>query len=117
MILPIFVVLLVHEEGTFMPSSSILIELMVHAIYSPLCKSAIFFLEKMSLIVSNVKLLSNFLKANCQAVDSSKKQKNEFVFTSMQRVFIRFLEEIEDFKKTFRNHLTFTMFFVQQNLI
>ena len=32
---------------------------------------------------------------------------NEFVFTSMRRVFIRFLEEIEDSKKTFRNYLTF----------
>ena len=30
-------------------------------------------------------------KANCQAEDSSKKQTNEFVFTSMWRV--RFLEE------------------------
>ena len=32
-------------------------------------------------------------KANCQAEDSSKKQTNEFVFTSMRRVFSRFLEE------------------------
>ena len=46
-------------------------------------------------------------KANCQAVNSSKKQTNEFVFTTMQRVFVRFLEEIEDTKKTFRNYLTF----------
>ena len=29
-------------------------------------------------------------KANCQAEDSSKKQTNEFVFTSMRRVFVRF---------------------------
>ena len=43
------------------------------------------------------------LKANCQAVNSSKKQMNEFVFTTMQRVFVRFLEEIEVTKKTFRN--------------
>jgi hypothetical protein len=28
---------------------------------------------------------------------------NEFVFTTMRRVFVRFLEEIEDTKKTFRN--------------
>ena len=35
-------------------------------------------------------------KANCQAVNSSKKGTNEFVFTTMQRVFVRFLEEIED---------------------
>ena len=41
-------------------------------------------------------------KANCQAVNSSKKRTNEFVLTTMRRVFIRFLEEIEDTKKTFR---------------
>ena len=46
-------------------------------------------------------------KANCQAVNSSKKRTNEFVFTTMRRVFVRFLEEIEDTKKTFRNYLTF----------
>ena len=46
-------------------------------------------------------------KANCQAVNSSKKRTNEFVFTSMRRVFVRFLEEIEDSKKAFRNYLTF----------
>ena len=46
-------------------------------------------------------------KANCQAVNSSKKRTNEFVFTSMRRFFVRFLEEIEDTKKTFRNYLTF----------
>ena len=43
------------------------------------------------------------LKANCQAEDSSKKRTNEFVFTSMPRVFVRFLEEIDDPKKPFRN--------------
>ena len=32
---------------------------------------------------------------------------NEFVFTSMRRVFVCFLEEIEDSKKAFRNYLTF----------
>ena len=42
-------------------------------------------------------------KANCQAVNSSKKRTNEFVFTSMRCVFVRFLEEIEDSKKAFRN--------------
>ena len=41
------------------------------------------------------------LKANCQAVNSSKKRTNEFVFTTMRGVFVRFLEEIEDTKKTF----------------
>ena len=43
------------------------------------------------------------VKANCQAVNSSKKWTNEFVFTTMQRVFVRFLEEIEDTKKAFQN--------------
>ena len=51
------------------------------------------------------------LKANCQAVNSSKnKQTNEFVFTTMRRVFVHFFEENEDTKKTtkktFRNYLT-----------
>ena len=48
-------------------------------------------------------------KANRQAEDSSKKRTHEFVFTSMQRVFVRFLEEIEDYKKAFRNYLTFSL--------
>ena len=38
-------------------------------------------------------------KANCQAVNSSKKRTNEFVFTTMRHVFVRVLEEIEDKKK------------------
>ena len=38
-------------------------------------------------------------KANCQAEDSSKKRTNEFVFTSMRRVFVRFLEESSARKK------------------
>ena len=46
-------------------------------------------------------------KANCQALNSSKKRTNEFVFTTMRRVFVRFLEEIEDSKKAFWNYLTF----------
>ena len=33
-------------------------------------------------------------KANCQAMNSSKKRTNELVFTTMRRVFVRFLEEI-----------------------
>ena len=40
-------------------------------------------------------------KANCQAVNSAKDRMNEFVFTTMQRVFICVLEEIEDSKKEF----------------
>ena len=42
-------------------------------------------------------------KANCQAMNSSKKRTNEFVFTIMQHVFVCFLEEIEVTKKTFQN--------------
>ena len=45
-------------------------------------------------------------KANCQAEDSSKKRTNEFVFTNMRRVFVRFLEESLARKKTFRDYLT-----------
>ena len=40
-------------------------------------------------------------KTNCQAEDSPKKQTNEFVFTSMRRVFVRFLEESLAKKKRF----------------
>ena len=43
-------------------------------------------------------------------MNSSKKQTNEFVFTTMRCVFVRFLEEIEDTKKTFRNYLTFSIY-------
>ena len=43
------------------------------------------------------------LKANCQATNSFKKRTNEFDFTTMRLVFVRFLEEIEDNKKTYRN--------------
>ena len=46
-------------------------------------------------------------KANCQAEDSSKKRTNEFVFTSIRRVFVRFSEESTARKKTFRDYLTF----------
>ena len=42
-------------------------------------------------------------KKKCQAKDSSEKRTNEFVFTSMRLVFVRFLEEIDDLKKPFRN--------------
>ena len=40
-------------------------------------------------------------KANGQAKDSSKKRTNEFVFTSMRRVFVCFLEESSARKKRF----------------
>ena len=48
-------------------------------------------------------------KANFQAMNSSKKRTNEFLFTSMRCVFVCFLEEIEDSKKAFRNYLTFSV--------
>jgi len=58
----------------------------------------------MSLIIKG-QLIS---KVNCQAMNSTKKLTNEFVYTSMQGVFVCFLEEIEDYKKAFRNYLTFS---------
>ena len=61
-------------------------------------------MEKLKEVHDKGQLIS---KANCQAMKSSKKRTNEFVFTSMRRVFVRFLEEIEDSKKAFRNYLTF----------
>ena len=47
------------------------------------------------------------LKANCQAVNSSKKQKKELVFTTMRHVFVHFLEESLARKKMFRDYLIF----------
>ena len=49
-------------------------------------------------------------KANCQAVNSSKKRTKEFVFTTMRHVFVHFLEGINDTKKTFRNYLTISIY-------
>ena len=40
-------------------------------------------------------------KTNYQAEDSPKKRTNEFVFTSMRRVFVRFLGESSARKKRF----------------
>ena len=54
-------------------------------------------------------------KANCQAEDSSKKRTNEFVFTSMRRVFVHFLEESSARKKQFRDYLTFSSEGFQQH--
>ena len=42
-------------------------------------------------------------KANLQAMNSSKIQINGFVFTTMRRFFVHFLEEIEYTKKKFLN--------------
>ena len=61
--------------------------------------------EKDTLQSSKGQLIS---KAKCQAEDSSKKRTNEFVFTSMWHVFVRFLGESSARKKTFRDYLTFT---------
>ena len=52
----------------------------------------------LSQIMAKGQLIS---KTNCQAEDFSKKRTNEFVFTTMQRFFVCFLEEIEDIKKPF----------------
>ena len=41
------------------------------------------------------------LKANCQAVNSSKKRTNEFIFTTMRCVFVRFLEKMKTAKEPF----------------
>ena len=46
-------------------------------------------------------------KAICQAEASPTKRTNEFVFTSMRHVFVRFLGESLAKKKTFRDYLTF----------
>ena len=40
-------------------------------------------------------------KANWQAMNCSKQRTSEFNFTTMQRVFVRFWEEIEDTQKKF----------------
>ena len=48
-----------------------------------------------------------------QADVSSKKRMNKFDFTTCRLVFIRFLEEIEDIKKTFRNYLTFSRYVIR----
>ena len=42
------------------------------------------------------------LKANCQAMNSSKKQTNKSVFTTIRRVFYHLFEGIEDTKKPFQ---------------
>ena len=47
-------------------------------------------------------------KAYYQAMNPSKKRMKEFIFTTMRRVFVRFLEEIIFNKNKFRNQLTFT---------
>ena len=65
----------------------------------------------MAQFISNFSVTKGQLisKANCQAEDSSKKRTNEFVFTSVQLVFVHFLEESSARKKPFRDYLTFTV--------
>ena len=58
------------------------------------------------IFVSKGKLI---LKASCQAEDSSKNRTNEFVFTGMRHVFVRFFWRILGQKKTFRDYLTFIL--------
>ena len=64
-------------------------------------------LQCTSIIIDYVKghLIS---KANSQAEDSPKKRTNEFVFTSMRHVFVRFLGESSARTKKFRDYLTFS---------
>ena len=42
-------------------------------------------------------------KANYGILNSSKERTKKFIFTTMRLVFVRFLEEIDDLKKPFRN--------------
>ena len=67
--------------------------------------------------VPKMQLLSSILQIATLSVNFESKlsgheffQKtfNEFIFTSIRHVFFRFLEEIEDSKKVFRNYLTFS---------
>ena len=55
-------------------------------------------MSKANLVEGKGQIIS---KENCQAMNSSKKRTNKFVFTTMRRVFVHFLEEIEDTKKFF----------------
>ena len=50
-------------------------------------------------------------KRNSQAEDSPKTRTNEFVFTSMRRVFVCFLGKSSARKKSFRDYLTFNTTF------
>ena len=47
-------------------------------------------------------------KENCQVVNSSTKRNEWICFSTIRPVFVRFLEEIEDTKKTSWNYLTFS---------
>ena len=56
-------------------------------------------MNQLNLYLSFIKV--SFFFANFQAMNSSQKQTNEFVFTTMRRVSVHFLEEIETPKKPF----------------
>jgi hypothetical protein len=58
-----FLVLHVHEKGTFLLNSSVFIFLMLRALYRMICKNAKSFFGKNSLNVSNVKLFSTKKKS------------------------------------------------------
>ena len=62
-----FLVLHVHEKGTFLLNSSVFIFLMFRALYRMICKNAKSFFGKNTLNVSNVKLFSkkNFIHNFC----------------------------------------------------
>ena len=47
------------------------------------------------------------LKGLMVSSKSPKKRTNEFIFTTMTNLFVRFLGEFEDTKKSFQNYLTF----------
>ena len=77
-----------------------------------LCHALSFEMEPFSILLKQTYFEDHskgqlILKANCQALNSSKIQTNDLVVNSMGCVFFLFLEEIEDPIKTFWNHLTF----------
>ena len=43
-------------------------------------------------------------KANCQVMNSSKKGTNEFIFTTMRRVFVSFWKKLKTQRKFFEIH-------------
>ena len=49
--------------------------------------------------------------------NSPKKQTKEFVFTTTTNLFVRFLGEFEDTKKSFRNYLTFRFFLCNLSIL
>ena len=58
---------------------------------------------KMILIWGESTYRSVNFESKLSSLEFFQKRPNEFVFTTMRCVFVCFLEEIEDTKKTFRN--------------